>query len=312
MKKNLTRTLLAGALVGLAIPGASAFDHLVIIGDATPGGWSISDGLMMVQDANNADVYHFMGWLEGNKNFKFTGDTNFNNSELELRNASSEPTDISKLVPANQTENDYQFHVTESANYDITVNVAELTVTAKKAEYQDAHIRYDVLYVIGSATPGNWELTDGTPLYAESNNPLILTGTVVLKADGDKNGEFKICANPWANWGGMWFHPYYTETDGELNADSIDYNKLTDNNSKDVKWEITPAEEGRYDLKLNLADMSFAKTYLGTTGVENVNISEENAVAAYYDLNGVRLQAPHKGSLCIEVRADGSARKIRF
>ena len=127
-----------------------------------------------------------------------------------------------------------------------------------------------------------------------------------------KNGEFKICANPWASWGGMWFHPYYTETDGVLNADSIDYNKLTDNNSKDVKWEITPAEEGRYDLTLNLADMSFAKTYLGTTGVENVNISEENAVAAYYDLNGARLQAPRKGSLCIEVRADGSARKIRF
>ena len=91
MKKNLTRTLLAGALVGLAIPGASAFDHLLIIGDATPGSWSINDGLMMVQDANNTDVYHFMGWLEGNKNFKFTGDTNFNNSELELRNASSEP-----------------------------------------------------------------------------------------------------------------------------------------------------------------------------------------------------------------------------
>lgn len=43
MKKISTRIALAGALLALAAPGASALDHLLIIGDATPGGWSMDN-----------------------------------------------------------------------------------------------------------------------------------------------------------------------------------------------------------------------------------------------------------------------------
>ena len=116
MKKISTRIALAGALLALAAPGASALDHLLILGDATPGGWSIDDGLLIVQDASDNNVYHYTGWLKADSNLKFTGDTGYNGSDLEFRNASSDPKDISHIVAANDTDNDWQCQVAESAN----------------------------------------------------------------------------------------------------------------------------------------------------------------------------------------------------
>lgn len=304
MKKIFTRIALAGALGAFAAPGAFALDHLLIIGDATPGGWDIADGLMMVQDAENHDVYHYMGWLDGNSNFKFTGDTGYNGSELEFRNASSDPSDISHIVAANATDNDWLFQVPESANYNVTVNVADLTVSAEKAAYQAKAVRYDILYVVGDATPGGWSLDDALAIPASESNPFVFTITTALKA-----GEFKFLGNPWANWGGPWFHPYYTLTNGTLDEASINYDRLTDNNTCDVKWTISKAET--YALTLNLEDMTFACVEGATSGVGNVSI-ESTGEAAYYDLSGRRLTAPRRGSLCIEISADGIARKVRF
>lgn len=307
MNKTFTRIFLAGAIGLASAPGAFALDHLLIIGDATPGGWSINDGLMMVQDTQDANVYHYMGWLEGDKNFKFTGDTDFKGSELEFRNASSDPKDISKMVTANNDENDYQFQVSESANYDITVNVADLTVSAKKADYQANHVRFDVLYIIGNATEAGWDLSAAIPAYAEKSNPMILTLTTDLK-----EGEYKFLGNPWANWGGPWFHPYYTATNGTLDESSINYSRLTEDNSCDVKWTIASGKEGKYDIKLNLQDMSFACTPAVETGIDNVNAATAS-VSARYDLSGARINGtPRAGTLCIEVLSDGTARKVRF
>lgn len=316
MKKIFTRALIAGAVLALGAQGlqAEGFDHLLIIGDATPGVWSINDGLMMVQDAQNPNVFRYTGWLKGNQNFKFTADNNFNNSELELRNANDDAYDCTKLVPANKAGNDNQFKVADDGNYDVTVNVSDLTIGVSKADYQDKPIRYNVIYAVGSATPGNWDLgSKATPLYNTKANPFELSTDVPLKSDGDKDGEFKLCANPYANWGGVWFHPYYEkDSDNQVIDSTIDYNKLTDDNSNDVKWKVTPAEAGNYVLRLNPEAMTFAKTKLTATGVENVNIEAADGAAIYYTLTGVRMHEPRKGTVCIEVRADGTAHKIIF
>ncbi len=302
MKKISTRIALAGALLALAAPGASALDHLLIIGDATPGGWSIDDGLLMVQDASDNNVYHYTGWLKADSNFKFTGDTGYNGSELEFRNASSDPKDISHIVAANATDNDWQFQVAESANYNVTVNVADLTVSAVKAAYQEKAVRFDILYAVGDATPGGWSLNDALAINASESNPFVFTITTKLNA-----GEFKFLGNPWANWGGPWLHPYAPAIDGLTGA--IDYNRLTENNTYDTKWNIS--EAGTYTLTLNLADMTFACTDGSTSGIDNVS-TESAGKASYYDLSGRRLTSPRRGTLCIEISADGTARKVRF
>lgn len=311
MKKTFTRIFLATAMGALAAPGVFAVDHLLIIGEATPGGYSINDGLYMVQDATNPDVFRFTGWLEGNKDFKLTAAPGFDNPELEYRNASETATDISSMVTGDKGD-DRKFQVTESANYNIIVNVANLTISATKAEYQDSKIRYNVLFVIGNATSADWSLEASIPMYASETNPFLFELRTELKANGTDNGEFKVLGNTFADWGGPWFHPYYEEAEGQLDEASIDYSRLTDNNSHDVKWLVKPGEEGTYDLSFNIKDMTFNKTHVDeTTGISNVSTSE--AVSTYYDLRGIRLtSAPARGTICIEVRADGTARKVRF
>jgi glucuronoarabinoxylan endo-1,4-beta-xylanase len=46
----------------------------------------------------------------------------------------------------------------------------------------------------------------------------------------------------------------------------------------------------------------------GSTAIENVNLTDNNAPKTYYDLHGRRLDTPH--GLCIERSADGNSRKV--
>ena len=91
-------------------------------------------------------------------------------------------------------------------------------------------------------------------------------------------------------------------------------------------WLSTGNESENLCQKLNLEDITESidkylhempgkslSTFIftvddGSTAIENVNLTDNNAPKTYYDLHGRRLDTPH--GLCIERSADGNSRKV--
>lgn len=80
--------------------------------------------------------------------------------------------------------------VSESANYNIVCDLANKTITVSMADYQDNAIKYNALWMVGSATSGGWSIDQGTQLSQDATNPLVYTATTYLST-----GEFKVATN---------------------------------------------------------------------------------------------------------------------
>lgn len=278
---NFTRAMATSILMMFAALGALAVDHLTIIGSATPGNWSINDGLLMVQDPENENVFLYTGYLNSEGTFKFTSGNDFSDPDKEYRNESSTPTDISKLVQGG--DNDYQFQVTESANYNVVCNLSDMTISVSKAEYQENPIRFNALYLVGSATVGDWDIAKATPMvWGGENTPFKFTVTSELNA-----GEFKIDTNPYT---GAWDCPWFFAGVGENGT--TDYDKISSDGTDDRKWQIAAA--GEYDIDIDLLDNTISIAHHISAGIAEVNI-DNHATPIYYNLQGMVVSNPENG-----------------
>lgn len=59
----------------------SAADRLLIVGDATWGGWSLDRTSVMLRDNSNENVFRYTGWLEADKEFKFLARAQWDGTE---------------------------------------------------------------------------------------------------------------------------------------------------------------------------------------------------------------------------------------
>lgn len=99
---------------------------LWIIGGATPGGWSLSDGVAMTQDA--ANPFKFTATVDltaGELKFAINKHTGFGQTFF-VRDAADE----NKMVFGGE---DNKWNITEAGKYDIAVDVDALTVSIKKS-----------------------------------------------------------------------------------------------------------------------------------------------------------------------------------
>lgn len=277
---NFSKTAATAFVVMASAFGVSAADHLTIIGSATPDSWNIKYGLLMVQDADNENVFTYMGCLKADEEFKFTSGKNFDNPNLEYRNESTDAYDVSKLVQGGQ---DNKFKVRESANYKVVCNLADMTVSVTKAAYQDNPVRFNALYIVGDAGSGGWEITDAPAMvWGGEEDPFKFTYNEEMK-----KGEFKIDANRYnGSWDGPWF---WAGLDGDGN---IDYDKITTDGNGDRKWQIP--EDGRYNIEIDLLNNTVSITKTGNSGVADIEAGFEGT-PVYYNLQGVVVTNPSNG-----------------
>lgn len=278
---NSTKLMASAILMLSTAFGASAVDHLNIIGGATPGGWNIVDGILMQQNTDNENVFSCIGYLKADEDFKFTYGKDFSDSNKEFRNASTDAYDISNLV---QGGDDNKFRVAESANYYVVCNLNDMTISVSKAEYQDNPIRFNALFMVGNATEGGWTPNDGTPLvWGGESDPYKFTWTGELK-----EGEFKIETNRYNYnaWDGPW---YFAGVDGDGN---IDYSKIVADGTGDRKWQI--AEPGKYNIDIDLQKGSIAINKAGTGGIEGI-AGDNTEAPVYYNLQGISVANPSNG-----------------
>lgn len=244
----LLRRIIAVAVLAItANLASSATDRLMVVGDATWGSWSLDRTSVMMRDAANPDIFRYTGWLEADKEFKFLAQAQWDGDEY--RNASTDPYEIAKLIHCNNSSNpgdgnrDNKFKVSQSANYTITCNLSELTISVEKADYQAAPIHHNALYLVGSATPGGWALYESLQLNQDDTDPFLFSARVYLTP-----GTFKIATNCWADYGEQKF--YF--------RDAADSNRISEDGNGDRQWTIKTASD--YIVTVSLTDATISIT----------------------------------------------------
>ena len=265
-------------------------DHLFVIGDAIWSGWGFANSTVLFPDENG--ICKATLYLEENKGFKFMAESDFEG--LQFRAGDADVTlknDVaSSLVSSEDNREDTRFMVSESANYDIVCDVNNKTITLTKSAYQDAHAKHAELWMIGDATPNEWQIDKGVLLTQDAENPMVYTATAELK-----EGEFKFIVNKY------------------MGFDQTAYVKDAADDSKvvyggdDNKWNIT--EAGIYDVKLNLANMTITVAKKGATGISSVN-ADVTSPAEFYTLDGKRVNGFSGKGIYIKRQAGKSVKVV--
>lgn len=237
--KSIGNAAVAAAML-LAVPSVQATDRLLVVGDATWGGWSLDRTSVMISDSKNSDVFRYTGWLEADKEFKFLAQAQWDKEEY--RNASDNAYDVSRLAYSYAgSAPDYKFKVKQSANYDITCDLGAMTLSVVKSDFQHKPVYHDILYLVGSATAGGWNLSKALPLTQDKTNPFRFTGKVDLMP-----GTFKIATNCYADYNEQKF----------FFRDPADDGRISEDGTNDRQWTVeTP---GNYTVTVDLEALTIS------------------------------------------------------
>ena len=271
---------------------ANAADRLLIVGEAVWGGWSIDNSIVMLNTAENPDVFKATVNLNQNGTFKFLTTTDWGN--LEYRAGDKDVTlaeDVaSALVSSEENANDKQFKVSETANYDIVCDLVAKTIVVKKAAYQTNPLNHTALWLVGSATLGGWSISEGTMLSPLADNPTVFTATADLVV-----GEMKVAVNNQTGYG----QTFYLR-------DTTDDTKMVFGGD-DNKWYITKA--GKYDVTVDVVNMTISITETSSTGISSAE-SASGVSTALYDLGGNRLSSRTLRPGCYIQKKGSYTRKV--
>lgn len=159
------------------------------------------------------------------------------------------------LSDAPTTDGDMNWHAAAGGNYALVFDFNNCTL---KATYS----RIDVqgLYLIGAATPGNWEVADATPMTPDADNNKIYTWEGDLKV-----GEFKILTDLAEGYDGLTLHPLAANT--PIGKDKIDNAPFACyKGGDDNKWNVSVA--GTYKLTFNCEDCTMSSEFVKETEYE--------------------------------------------
>ena len=231
----------------LVFEGTDEEENMYIIGDAI-GTWDLNYARPMTKSADGK-TFGMTVRLEAGQPFKFVNGTDYNTNysyyaEYENYQFNSDINSGNLLVSkSTETYSDYKFTVRETGDYYITLDLNNMRIYVNKAA-----ATYDKLYVIGSATQAEWDLTKAIPL-TKSENGFEYSGTCLITSDGTK--EFKFMTDNTANnWGQDQFVKGATEND------------IVKYSGADNKWVFTQEQSGNYKITVNLNTMRVTFTKL--------------------------------------------------
>lgn len=291
---NVTRRMMCSLLLAAFVLNVNAVERLLIVGDAVWGGWHIPNSFIMINTDEQPDVWKATVSLNANAGFKLLTQTCWGGLEFRAGNEDVMLTAgvPSALVSSNDDNGkDCKFKVSEKANYDVVCDLVNNKITVTKAAYQDTDVKHPALWMVGSATPGNWSVDDGTILVQDATNPNVFATTVDFV-----EGEMKIAVNKY----GGFDQTFYLR-------DVTDDTKMVFGGD-DNKWYITKA--GKYDVKVDVSAMTISiKEHADVeTGISAVN-NEQSVVVSHYTLAGAKTTGTAKG-LTIVVNSNGKAKKV--
>lgn len=204
---------------------------LYITGSATPGGDDL-DNPTLLDELSNGRIYSWRGTLKPGM-FKFITEPG-QEFPSYVKGA-----DIHTLVlRTNASEPDNMFEIFEEGTYSIYISLTDMSITYAK-------VTYEHLYLIGSATEGEWDTGKAPEFTADPLNPNIFTYTGPLF-----EGEMKILAQ--RDFGGTTIKPLREHADIFTDTDI----QITPGEQPDYKWDVTAEQAGTYKITVDVENLT--------------------------------------------------------
>ena len=199
---------------------------LYLIGSASPNGSDAVKALALTPQSDPT-VFVYLGTLNA-------GDLKFITTQGQLLPSYQKGADDSHIVYRTlDSDPDNKFTISATAVYKVTVSLLDLTISINKMDLPP----YSAIYMVGSAAPNGWDISNATQLVQSTDNPFLFTYKGVMQA-----GEFKFPVNRNTDWG----------QDMYMKTDSTHMYLHHGGASDDNKWSI--AKKGYYTITLNLLD----------------------------------------------------------
>ena len=234
--------LLSFVFVALIATSSSFANNLSLIGDATPGGWSLDSAIVMKPVADG--IYEFVGDLKDGS-LKFVVQHDFVPSYGPQTNGDLLEFGVIELTyRASYEEPDNAFAVTAgrySLTLDVSDTVAKLAVSDGTGLPDKWYVEYpDTIYAVGNATQAGWSAIDAIAMAETADNSGVYVDTLLLTP-----GELKfLCQKDWgAGYGANVAYAPIAGA-GEYALMPLD--------STDMKFVVAPALSTEYVVSVNL------------------------------------------------------------
>jgi hypothetical protein len=205
-----------------------AYENLYMVGDATPNGWDIGTATQMTQDPDNLFKFTYKGVLKaGDFKLPVNQNTDWGQDMFMM-----DPTDSSKVyLHHGGDSDDSKWKIKKENWYTVVVDLQKMTINIEPLQ----------LFMVGSATSIEWDITQALEMSQDATNWYIFTWEGALKA-----GDFKFPVTRSSSW-----------SQNMYMKDPDDATKIYLHNggdSDDSKWTIVDA--GDYKITVNVLDLT--------------------------------------------------------
>lgn len=265
---NHLKTIVSAAVVSMSLPVLVNAETTPIVVPDGENVYIVGDGISWVpglkaMNSSEKGVYTWEGFIpkhtEGDTGrFRAQIGSDWSKPIHPLTNGvkvGETPETETPLSDAPTTDGDMNWHAAAGGNYALVFDFNNCTL---KATYSQIDVQG--LYLIGAATPGNWEVADATPMTPDADNNKIYTWEGDLKV-----GEFKILTDLAEGYDGLTLHPLAANT--PIGKDKIDNAPFACyKGGDDNKWNVTVA--GTYRLTFNCEDCTMSSEFIKETEYE--------------------------------------------
>jgi len=209
---------------------------LFLIGDATPGGWSIDRATPMIIDMATFTSFSWTGQLHKGE-FKLLCST-----EDWIPCYVRDSADEKRMVYREKEESypDFKWLIAQTGNYRIEADVEALTMDITYLGGE----AYSHIYMIGDATPGGWSWDNLTEL--SHPEPYVFTYEGPLSA-----GQIKFPTEIKSDWSGEMLYAPTPDCEPSING-TFEARTGGDDN----KWLIPTA--GSWSITINMKDTTIS------------------------------------------------------
>ena len=228
-------------------------ETLFMIGDATPGGWSMDDASEFTRSADNGYIFTWEGTLaEGHLKACIVRDNSFSCPFIRPESADVVIDENGVAAPGFTftTGPDDQWAVKTAGKYRLTLDLENWTIAAEKLtdDPVEPGIVSETLYLVGDASPGGWSMDDATALTRDASNKYVFTWEGHLV-----QGNMKACLKPDGSFSCPFIRPAAAGV--TVGADGASDSRIVYTTEPDDQWTVV--EAGTYRLTFNLLDMTF-------------------------------------------------------
>lgn len=280
------KTQLLSTLVALMVAASSFANTISLIGEATPGGWSLDNAVAMKPTADG--VFEFVGDLKDGS-LKLITQNDFAPSYGPQTNGDSlvMGTTVELAYRATYGDPDNAFAV-KAGRYslvlDLSGEVAKLTVADGAGLADKWYVEYpDTLYAVGDATMAGWTATEAIALSETADNSGIYADTLLLKS-----GELKFLNQK--DWGAG-----YGATVANEPINNSGVYALVELDSTDMKYKVALPQATEFVVEVNVVAGTLTLTALASIYPEKLYILGDAVGGWSLDTNAQEMTLVEEG-----------------